>query len=126
MMVVVIIAILAAVAYPSYQDSIRKTRRSDAKAGLTLVEQTLHRCFTQFMTYDSTDCTVDNGDTVNSPEGYYPITVTSNATTFTLTATPPVGTPQRDDTACRTFALDQAGNVIVVDDSANDTTATCW
>ena len=36
MIVVAVIAILAAIAYPSYQESIRKSRRADAKAVLLL------------------------------------------------------------------------------------------
>jgi prepilin-type N-terminal cleavage/methylation domain-containing protein len=43
MIVVVIVAILAAIAIPSYQDSIRKTRRADAKeAGRVLHYQYLY------------------------------------------------------------------------------------
>ena len=35
MIVVAVIGILAAIAYPSYQDSVRKSRRADAKGLLT-------------------------------------------------------------------------------------------
>ena len=34
MIVVAVIGILAAIAYPSYQESIRKARRADAKSAL--------------------------------------------------------------------------------------------
>ncbi len=39
MIVVAIVAILAAIAYPSYRDSIRKSRRVDAKSALTDIAQ---------------------------------------------------------------------------------------
>jgi len=51
MIVVVIIAILVTVAYPSYQDSVRKTRRADGKALLLEAVQKQERHFTQYMKY---------------------------------------------------------------------------
>ena len=35
MIAVAVIGILAAIAYPSYQESIRKSRRSDAQGGIS-------------------------------------------------------------------------------------------
>ena len=39
MIVVAVIALLAAIALPSYQDSVRKARRTDARGALTTVAQ---------------------------------------------------------------------------------------
>ena len=47
MVVVAIIAILAAVAYPSYRDSVARGRRSDAKAVLTEAAQWVEREYTR-------------------------------------------------------------------------------
>lgn len=41
MIVVVIIAILAAIAYPSYQDSIRRTKRADVQSEMMRIAQRL-------------------------------------------------------------------------------------
>jgi len=76
MIVVAIIAILAAVAYPSYQNSITKSRRSD---GITIINQVLQaqeRYFTQNMTYtsDLTDLGYGAAANVPSPDGYYQVT----------------------------------------------------
>lgn len=47
MIVVAIIGILAAVAYPAYQESILKGRRAEARAALTDLMQQQERYFTQ-------------------------------------------------------------------------------
>jgi type IV pilus assembly protein PilE len=51
MIVVAVIAILAAIAIPAYDDSVRKARRGQAKADLVALAQHLERCFTVNNTY---------------------------------------------------------------------------
>ena len=53
MIVVAIIGILAAVAYPSYVDSIRKGKRAEARAALMNLLQQQERYFTQNNTYET-------------------------------------------------------------------------
>lgn len=111
MIAVVIVGILAAVAYPSYQDQVRKTRRSDGQAALLDVAQRLERCFTRFNRYNSNDCAVHadlaDGDGVTSPEGWYTITNTNvGALTFTLSAAPQ-GAQTAD--SCGTLTLTHTG-----------------
>lgn len=48
---VAIIGILVAIAYPSYQESIKKTRRSDAQGALTGLAGAMERHFTANNTY---------------------------------------------------------------------------
>lgn len=105
MIVVAIIAILALFAIPGYQDSVRKSRRDDARVALLETAQRLERCYTQFGTYDDDDCDIDSP--FASPEGYYSVTLVRDATTFTLTAAPQG--PQAEDTRCGSLAVDQAG-----------------
>jgi len=47
------VAILAAVAYPSYQDSVRKGRRGEGRAALTTLLQQQERYMTQLNTYST-------------------------------------------------------------------------
>lgn len=74
MIVVVIIAILAGIAYPSYMDSVRKGRRSDGKSALLATSQAMERYFTENTRYNgvtlSTSSTIGN---TTSPEGFYAI-----------------------------------------------------
>ena len=51
MIVVAIVGILAAVAYPSYQDSLRKSRRAEGRTALMEVIQQQERYMTQNNTY---------------------------------------------------------------------------
>ena len=53
MIVVAIVGILAAVAYPSYIDSVRKGKRAEARAALASLLQQQERYFTQNNTYET-------------------------------------------------------------------------
>jgi len=119
MIVLVIIAILATIAFPAYQESVRKSRRVDAKSSLLETSQILERCYTEFNAYNNATCPVINAGppvTVNrvSTDGYYTIvsnpgveTLTNN--TYTLTATPNALGGQNLDARCATFTLDHTG-----------------
>ncbi|AKJ94111.1 methylation site containing protein [Thioalkalivibrio versutus] len=81
MIVVAIIAILAAIAFPSYARHVERTQISDGKAGLTQAAQRMERCFTAEMSYDG--CIIES----ESPEGYYSQVITSaDDSGFKLTA----------------------------------------
>jgi type IV pilus assembly protein PilE len=105
MMTVAVLGMLAAIVLPSYQDSIRKTRRADAKAALNNIAQQLERCRTQFGVYNDDGCVIDSPQA--SPEGFYSVTIVRNGTTYTLTATPQGA--QAKDTRCGALTLNQLG-----------------
>lgn len=120
MITIAIIGILVAVALPSYQDQVIKTRRADGKAKLTDVAQQLERCFSQNGVY--TGCTGHaNGASVDSEEEFYSVGIASTASTYDLTATPQA--PQTADTKCANLTLDQTG---AKDISGTGTIADCW
>ena len=109
MIVVAVIAVLAAVVLPSYQDSVRKARRTDARGALTTVAQLMERFNTEGNTY--VGATLGSGATDlykdASENGYYALALSNlTATTFTITATP-AGAQASD--ACGTYTLTQAG-----------------
>ena len=47
MIVVAIVALLVTIAYPSYEDSVKKTRRGDAQASLVGLASALQRFYTE-------------------------------------------------------------------------------
>ncbi|KUJ79644.1 general secretion pathway protein GspH [Microbulbifer flavimaris] len=61
MIVVAIVAILAAVAWPSYQNQVRSTNRADAQGALLGLAQAMERHFTQNGTYEA--AAVSDADT---------------------------------------------------------------
>ena len=80
MMVVVIIGIIASIAYPSYTRHAQKTMRSDAHAGLIQAASELERCYTR--TYSYLHCPI----TDTSPDQNYMIVVNIGGSGYLLTA----------------------------------------
>ena len=118
MIVVAIVAILAAIGYPSYQNSVQKSRRADGRAALQEAAARQERMYTESNTYSSdVSKLVTNSDGTSSPEGYYTISVNlscsrtvSNTTyysCFALTAT--ATGAQVSDTDCATLTLNHVG-----------------
>ncbi len=101
MIVMVIVAILAGIAYPSYQSQVTKTRRSDGQAMLMNVMQAQERGYTTSNTYtaDLTDLGYATAEDVPSEEGFYEVTAAACGGGITecvvLTAVPQGG--QADD-----------------------------
>jgi len=107
MIVVAIIAILTGIGYPSYQNHMRQTRRTDAYTALARIADLQERFYLQNRTY-STDIAQLGG--ANSAEGYYTLSVTAaDNNTYTLQADAVAGGPQASDSACTTMNLNQAG-----------------
>lgn len=139
MISVLIVGVLAAIAYPSYMNTVRKTHRSDATVTLNDLATRLQRCFTANSTFvhnatatatmpiTTCDVAVKVAAGVTTENKYYVVKGTDiTATTFTLTAEPPTGGVQAKDTDCMKFVLDHTGRRKAQNGSGGDTTATCW
>jgi type IV pilus assembly protein PilE len=122
LIVVAIVGILAAVAYPSYSARVLSSRRSDAFAALAQGQGIMERCYSQNFVYNpATACAVG----ASSPQSYYTIAVSNlTATTYTITATPTGA--QTGDTTCASISVDQAGSRKASNSSGTDTSTTCW
>lgn len=117
LIVLVVIAILVAISYPSYRAWVLKSHRSDAMATLSQDQAILERCYAQTFAYNGA-CASLPAFPQTSPQGFYTITLTNQtATTFTLTATA-TGT-QTLDTDCLTMSINQANQ-------RTATQAVCW
>jgi type IV pilus assembly protein PilE len=88
MIVVIVVAILASIAIPSYLEQSRKGRRADAVQAVGDLQLRLERWRAENPAYDNcSGCTSGTYPTyTNTP--YYNIGLTANATTYTVTATP--------------------------------------
>ena len=139
MITVAVIGILAAIALPSFLDSIRKSRRSDAFAALSSVQLAQERwrsnrnAYTTSLTPRPTDDPPGLGLGTSSSKGYYSISIdAADAAGYAATATAATGTTQASDDTCQRLRLrvdrgnifyGSAGIAGAFDESA---TNRCW
>jgi len=113
MIVVAVVAILAAIAYPSYQDHVIKTRRSAAAVCMLEVAQFMERYYTTHLRYVD-----DAGVAPAIPEtqcrrdlsAHYTFVLApgTTASTYSVQAVPK-GVQATRDTRCATLAINQQG-----------------
>lgn len=120
--VVAIVGVLAAIAWPSYQDSIKRSNRTEAKTELMDIAQRLQKCYTTYGRYNDPpgddQCAVF--DSLAAPgyttrgRGFYIITIASAAapatqrTSYILTAKADLA-PQTHDDGCEELTLAHTG-----------------
>lgn len=126
MTVVLIIGIIAAIAYPQYTRYLTQARRADGQGALLQMASQLEKFYSQCGQYTATitsgsisACT-GLGVGANSTDNHYTLAVTAlgaasgvNNQTYTLTAaprtTPAPASPQVNDTECASLTLTSAG-----------------
>ena len=109
MIVVALIALLTSIVLPSYQSSVRKARRADARSALTVVAQLMERRNTERNSYAG--ATLGTGATdlypATTENKHYTLALSNlAASTFTITATPE-GKQSLDP--CGAYTLTHAG-----------------
>lgn len=122
MIAVVIIAILAAIAYPSYNNHVTKTRRAAAAACLLENQQLIERFYTTNLTYVGSAV----AQCANGLDVHYQVAFAADpqARSYTLNAVPQ-GQQASRDTACGTLSLTNVG-ARSVSGTASATPAQCW
>ena len=100
MIVVAIVGILAAIAYPSYTEYVRRTHRTEIAGVLMEQSQALERFYTKNGTYVAAPVAGSND--------WYKVALVSDATTFTLTATPVPDSMMNGD-KCGNFQITNTG-----------------
>ena len=112
MAVVVVIGLLAAVALPSFLDSVRKGRRSEAHAALAHLQQEQERWRANHSTYTATlaDLKLNLDASAHTPGGYYAVNIDSaDGSGYTATANAVSGSSQAGDAQCTTLRVRLAG-----------------
>ena len=128
MMTVVIIGILAAIAYPAYQDQVRKSRRSDAKSVLLDAANRQEQFILDHVAYTTNMRDLGfSADPATSQDGYYTFDAVAGACgaiarCYTLTASPVAGKAQAYDTKCTSFSVASTGARTATGSTAGD----CW
>jgi len=135
MIVVAIVGILGSIAYPSYQESIRKSRRGDAKGALLGFANAMERHFTETNNYCGAgtddaagDCEDAKGvptiysatSPVDGTTAYYNLEITAvTEVSYTLSAIP---TGAQTGDSCGTLTIQNTGAKGV----SSSTVASCW
>lgn len=127
LIVVFIVALLAAIAYPTYMDSMVRVRRDAAKTCLSENAQFMERFYTTNLRYDQTlggaavalpPCT--SGTDVTN---FYNVTLSAvGARNYTVQAAP-IGAQLSRDTACGTLTLNNIGTKT---EAGTETVDYCW
>lgn len=130
MIVVAIVAIIAVVALPQYFGSLRKTRRSEAVAAMSQVQQAQERWRATCASYATLIPTANAGDCNTGTSGLAIAAVAGalytyalsgvSGTGYTLTAAAVAGSSQANDTGCTALVMTVTAGVAV------QTPARCW
>ncbi|MBT1540114.1 type IV pilin protein [Ralstonia solanacearum] len=134
MITLAIVAILVALAYPSYNNYIMKSHRADAKTALLDLASRQERYFALQNNYASTPSALGYAGTAfplalqTNGQTYYQLSVqvtgspgTSTLPGFSASAVPASPGPQQSD-ACGTYTINQLG----VQGNSGNTTSQCW
>ncbi|AMC33638.1 type IV pilin protein [Iodobacter arcticus] len=124
MVVVAIIGILAAIALPSYQDSVRKSRRSDAVVMMSKIQQAEEKWranntgYTDDLSATGLKLSASN-KVVTSDSGFYEIKVSNTSgAAYVITAT--AIKSQSNDKDCATLTMS------VSNGNTTNTPTQCW
>ena len=131
LIVVVLIAVLLGIALPSYQETMNKGRRSDAKAALKDAVNRQEQYMLDHSRYAHADELDDLGFELpaESEEGHYAIARVATADCadnadlcFVMRATPNVGSPQAKDGKCTSFTIEHTGLKSATGSNSDE----CW
>lgn len=114
LIVIAIVGILAAIAYPQYGSYVQQSRRTDGQLALLQEVQSLERC--KSTSYSYANCNLSHTESL---ESYYDLTLARTATSYTLTAT--AKGKQASDTECAVMTLNHQGV-----QTPDPYTADCW
>ncbi len=133
MIAMVVVAILAAIAVPSYRAYLLRAQRTEARTALSRVQAAQERFLLQQNRY-ATDAELEAappaglGQARNTESDKYALTIQNAATPteYTVTATALAAGGQQDDAKCALLRIDHNGIKYAADTSGTDSTRDCW
>ncbi|HRX89371.1 MAG TPA: type IV pilin protein [Steroidobacteraceae bacterium] len=133
MIAMVVVAILAAIAVPSYRAYLLRAQRTEARTALSRVQAAQERFLLQQNRY-ATDAELEAappaglGQPRNTESDKYAISIQNAATPteYTVTATALAAGGQQDDSKCALLRIDHNGIKYAADASGTDSTRDCW
>jgi type IV pilus assembly protein PilE len=141
MIVLMIVAILAGIAIPTYSSYVLRSNRTEGRTALLALATAEEKYYLQCNTYvatldDSTDNTCTGTPSLKFPatseRGYYTVTVTAaDANGWTAQAAPTPDTddfknPQQRDTKCTLMTLTSTGDKGPKESDGKTPKADCW
>ena len=132
MIVLTIVGIISAFAYPAYQNQVMKTRRGEAKAALTALAQAMEESYINTMDYR--DATLGSGAShifpnetpLDGQQKFYDLSIDLSTTNrfFRINAKAKLGGPQSRD-ECPNLWINSAGQSGATD-ADDQALTTCW
>jgi type IV pilus assembly protein PilE len=128
----VVAAILAAIAVPSYRGQVLRAQRTEATAALLRISAAQEAHFLQHNRFAASLSAAPPAGLGVAPvteRGYYELAVeltAADGSAYLARARPRGAAGQRDDALCREFSLDHNGLRGARNASAADTTTVCW
>lgn len=129
MTVIVVMAILASIAVPSYRQYLLRSQRTDATTSLLRISAAQEKFYLQNNAYseDLVAAQADGGLGIGnvSPDGRYDLEVElTDDDGFIARAEPRAGGGQTDDTKCTQFSITNSG--VKAAEGASDANQSCW
>ena len=133
MIVLVVLSVLAALAWPTYQNAVQRSRRADGIAALTEILQAQERWRANNPSYKPslTNPPLPGARAV-SHDGHYDLTLDNvTASTYTVIATVRSGSAQSADSQCQALLVTiNGGNITYTSQAsggaANGAPDPCW
>jgi type IV pilus assembly protein PilE len=129
---VAILAILSALAWPTLQEAVQRSRRTDAMAALATIQQAQERWRANNLEYKSSLTSLPGAQATRSPDGHYDLSLTEDGLDrrvgYTARATVRSDSAQSADSRCQWLQVTVNGGNITYTSSSGTTAATdkCW
>jgi type IV pilus assembly protein PilE len=134
LIVVVLVALLSALAWPMFTDAVHRSRRADAVSALSKIQQAQERWRANNPTYQTTLANLTGAQQTTSPDQHYSLTLESSGldskVAYAARASVRQTSPQHGDSRCQWMQVTVNGGSIVYTSSSSASapgaTDPCW